>query len=165
VRRLALGLACAVLAGCGYTLGEPTRPGAKSVAVLIAENLTLRRGNEFGVGGHELDLTQQIRDAVLARTAYDLAPETDADLVADVQILSYDTPFLVSDEADQAIVSNVSIAIRLRIRKRDGTVVYDGQRTEKGFLVPSRDEDEGAARAEAFERLARWVVSRLEGDW
>jgi len=160
------GLIWAVAAaGCGYTMGEPTLPGASSVAVPMARNETLRRGNEFGVGGHELDLTQQIRDMVISRTGYRLVPESDADIVAQVEILGYDTPFLVSDPADRPLVSNVSIEIRLTIRRRDGTQVFAGTKREVGYLVPSRDEDEGVARAEAFERLARWVVTRLEGGW
>ncbi|MCE9581375.1 MAG: hypothetical protein K8T20_02540 [Planctomycetes bacterium] len=164
-RRLAVVFAALALAGCGYHLGEPTIEGARTVAVKIPENQTLRRGNEFGHGGHEIDLAQQIRDMVLSRTEYDLASIGDADLVADVEILSYDTPFLVADRADRPLVSNVAIEVKLAIHRRDGSVVYEGSRREFGYLVPSRDEDEGAARAEAFEKISRWVVSRLEGGW
>ncbi|MEK7470317.1 MAG: hypothetical protein AAB074_23350 [Planctomycetota bacterium] len=153
------------IAGCNYRLGEPTIDGAHSVALSIPANLTLRRGNEFGYGGHEIDLAQQIRDMLLARTEYDLLPEGDADLTATVEIVDYETPFLVADESDRPLVSDVTIKVRLKIRRRDGSVVYEGDRREVGYLVPGRDEDEGTARAEAFEKVARWVVSRLEGGW
>lgn len=158
----ALGFA---LAGCGYQLGEPRIGGAQTVAVDIPENRTLRRGNEFGFGGHEIDLAQQVRDQVLARTDYDLVSEGDADVRAQVEIIDYATPFLVADESDRPLVSNVSIQVRLKIIRRDGTVIFEGTRREVGYLVPTRDEDEGSARAEAFEKLARWVVNQLEGGW
>ncbi len=153
------------LAGCGYQLGEPTIAGARSISVDIPENHTLRRGNEFGYGGHEIDLAQQIRDMILARSEYELVGASDADVRADIEIVGYDTPFLVADEADRPLVSNVSIEIRLKIVRRDGSVVFEGNRRAVGYLVPSRDEDEGTARAEAFEKLSRWVVSQLEGGW
>jgi hypothetical protein len=163
--RAAILLAAAFLGGCGYTAGEPSRPGVTSVAVPIARNMTLRRGNEFGLGGHEIDLTNEIRSVVLARTPYELRAAGDADISAEVEILSFDTPFLVEDPQDRPLVTNVSIEIRLTIRDRAGKVLSTATRRESGYLVPSRDEDEAAARAEAFEKLARWVVARLEGGW
>lgn len=153
------------LAGCGYQLGEPTIAGARSISVDIPGNHTLRRGNEFGYGGHEIDLAQQVRDMVLARSEYELVGAGDADIRANIEIVSYDTPFLVADKSDRPLVSNVAIEIRLKILRRDGSVVYEGNRREVGYLVPSRDEDEGTARAEAFEKLSRWVLSQLEGGW
>jgi hypothetical protein len=101
----------------------------------------------------------------MARTEYDLMPEGDADLTARVEIVEYETPFLVADQSDRPLVSDVAVKVLLKIRRRDGTVVYEGDRREVGYLVPGRDEDEGTARAEAFEKIARWVVSRLEGGW
>ncbi|KAF0243326.1 MAG: hypothetical protein FD180_3465 [Planctomycetota bacterium] len=165
MRRCAAASILLALAGCGYRLGEPTIEGAHSVALSIPENQTLRRGNEFGYGGHEIDLAQQVRDMVLARTEYDLLPEGDADLTARVEIVEYETPFLVADRSDRPLVSDVRVRVRLKIQRRDGTIVYEGDRREVGYLVPGRDEDEGTARAEAFEKIARWVVSRLEGGW
>ncbi|MBI2922750.1 MAG: hypothetical protein HYY18_16985 [Planctomycetes bacterium] len=165
MRALALAALGALLSGCGYTVGEPVIEGAHSVAVPMVANASLRRGNEFGVGGHELDLTQAIRDMVLSRTGYRIAAEGDADLIATTEITDYDTPFLVEDVADRPLLSNVSIQVRLVIRRRDGTVVYEGTRREHGTFVPTRDQDESTGRAEAMEKLARWVVSRLEGGW
>jgi hypothetical protein len=165
VNRFVLASALLAFAGCGYRLGEPTIEGARSVAVSIPENQTLRRGNEFGLGGHEFDLGREICDMVMARTEYDLMPEGDADLTARVEIVEYETPFLVADQSDRPLVSDVAVKVLLKIRRRDGTVVYEGDRREVGYLVPGRDEDEGTARAEAFEKIARWVVSRLEGGW
>lgn len=169
MRALALAVLGALAAGCtgcaGYTMGEPAIEGARSVAVPMVKNASLRRGNEFGVGGHELDLTQAIRDMVLSRTAYEIGAEGDADLVATAEITDYDTPFLVEDVADRPLLSNVAIQVHLVIRRRDGTVVYEGTRREHGTFVPKRDQDESTGRAEALEKLARWVVSRLEGGW
>jgi len=162
--RKAMALAFLV-AGCGYHVGDPRFEGAHSVAIGIPENLTLRRGNEFGYGAHEIDLAQEIRDMVLVQTDYDVLPAGDADLTAEVQIVSYDTPFLVADAADRPLVSNVSIEVRLVLRRRDGSVAFEGTTTKVGYLVPSRDEDEGTARAEAFEKIAQWVVNRLKADW
>ncbi len=154
------------LLGCGgYHLGSPTIESAHSVSIPILENLTLRRGNEFGLGSHEIDLAQRICDAVQVTTDYDVVAQRDADLTVRVEILSYDTPFIVDDSADRPLLSAVSIEVRLRILRRDGSVVFDGKETKVGHFVPGRAEDEGSARAEAFERISQWVVTRLEGGW
>ncbi|NUN47450.1 MAG: hypothetical protein HUU15_01305 [Candidatus Brocadiae bacterium] len=165
MRRGNPALAVLLLAGCGYQLGEPSIAGVSTVSIPMVKNLTLRRGNEFGAGGHEIDLTQAIRDRVLSETGYGLASVDTADLVAKVDLNEYSTPFLVEDKADRPLVSNVTVRVKLVVQRRDGTVVYEGTREETGHLVPSRDEDEAAARAEAFAAVARWVVGKLQGGW
>ena len=92
---------------------------------------------------------------VLSRTGYEIAAEGDADLVATAEITDYDTPFLVEDVADRPLLSNVAIQVHLVIRRRDGSVVYDGTRREHGTIVPKRDQDESTGRSEAMEKLAR----------
>lgn len=162
MKRALLALA---LCGCGYHSGEPKIADAETIAIAIARNDTLRRGNEFGIGGHEYDLTRRVRDMVLSRTDYGLTTAGDADLVAEIVILDYDTPFLVEDVNDRPLVTNVSIEVKLKVTRRDGSKVYEGTRREEGYLVGSRGEDESVAREEAYEKLSRWIVSRLQGGW
>lgn len=160
-----LAIFAALLVGCDWHIESPGGiEGARSVAIGIPVNETLRRGNEFGFGAHEFDLAQQVSETALAE-GFDILPAGDADLTAEIQITSYRTPFLVSDAADRPLVSNVSIEVHLVIRRRDGTQVWAGDTREVGYLVPSRDEDEGTARAEAFHRLSAWVVNRLKAQW
>lgn len=156
-----LGMLCALwfviyATGCGY---RPTCyiKDATTIALPIFENNSTWRGCEF-------DLTNRVRGEIIIRTPLRLtkASET-ADLVLSGEIVDYTRPVQVEDDMDRVIQSKVSLTLKVLVKdQRTDKVVYKGSQTAAAEFVTSRGENETAARYEVYEKLARWVVSRLE---
>lgn len=158
---LALGALSALVlaAGCGYSTDRLAMPEAKSIAVPVFDNLTFRRGHEFA-------LTEAVVKQIQARTPYRVVGRDEADLVLSGVIEDYRLPAVISGRRDVLIQSTVSIRIRITVTdRRTGKVVRTAVGTEHADLVGQRGEGEGTASVEAYERLARWVVTRLEPSW
>jgi len=156
VRRIALLALALAVAGCGYTTQPLRREDARTVALPIFKNNTMRRQHEFF-------LTDAVARMIQSRTRYTLTDKENADLVIEGEIADYNTPGLVEGKLDQLVESQVSIRLVITVRDRKtGEIRYQGQRTEVAPFSGQRGENEDSARFEAYERLARWVVTTLE---
>ncbi len=150
-------LALALLAsGCGYSTKPLRHEDVATVALPIFKNDTVRRQHEFF-------LTDAVARMIQSRTRYRLADAERADVILEGEIADYETPGLVEGRDDQLVESQVSIRLVVTIRDRvSGAVRYQGTRTEVAPFSGRRGESEDTARFEAYERLARWVVTTLE---
>lgn len=159
VRALAAPALAWLFAGCGYSAHRLAMPEAKTISVPIFDNLTFRRGHEFA-------LTEAVVKQIQARTPYRVVERDEADLVLDGVIEDYRLPAVISGRSDVLIQSTVSIRLRISVTdRRTGKIVRTASGTEHADLVGQRGEGEGTASVEVYEKLARWVVTRLEPSW
>ena len=63
---------------------------------------------------------------------------------------------------DQAYVLDQLVDL---VDRTGGRTVLDEEHVERAGFSSSRGESPDSARREVFDRLARWVTSRLESDW
>jgi hypothetical protein len=148
---LALGL----LAGCGYELGRlyPER----DVAVGTFENSGERRGEEF-------ELTNAVTHEMSARGFRVNRPGAPLTLRGRIQDLR--TPALVSEtDTDRTLVSSVLLKVEVFLVNAEGKEQWRAERTERVSFTPSRSETFLSARQEAYDRIARWIVTKFERDW
>lgn len=156
MRRTAVLALALLAAGCGYSTKPLRHEDVQSVALPIFRNDTVRRQHEFF-------LTDAVARMIQSRTRYRLADAERADVILEGEIADYETPGLVEGRDDQLVESQVLIRIVVTIRDRvTGAVRYQGTRTEVAPFSGRRGESEDTARFEAYERLARWVVTTLE---
>lgn len=157
MRQATLLVAAALLAaGCGYSVKPLRHEDVRTVAVPIFKNNTLRRQHEF-------HLTDAVARMIQSRTRYRIADADRADVILEGEIAEYTTPGLVEGRDDQLVESQVSMRIVVTLRDRaTGRVRYQGTHTEVAPFSGRRGESEDTARFEAYERLARWVVTTLE---
>lgn len=152
IRPLAAALLLA--AGCGYSVGPDALYAHRSVRVVVADNVTERRTHEF-------DLTQvvirQLQAAGLRVNADDATARVLL-TIADIR-----EPTLVEGALDVVTVASVSFRVQLTL-----VDVATGRETQVGEHAESatvRGQTRDTARAEVFDRLARWVASKLEKEW
>ena len=128
----------------------------RDVQVNSFDNVSNRRINEF-------DLTNAIVHEMSARGIR--VNRRDAKYVLEGSIRDIRTPSVVEDNLDQVTVGSLRYQVEVRLVDRDGNEKFRDHRTETVSFASQRGESEATARAEVFDRLARWVVSRLEKEW
>ena len=145
----------ASLSGCGYAAGglyEHT-----SVRVRMMDNRTERRTHEF-------DLTQAVVRELQADGIRVNARDAAVELSGSIEEISQ--PIAVEGAQDVVVVG--SLAFRLSIVLRDiasGKELRREERVESATFSSARAETQETARRQVFDRLARWVATRLERDW
>lgn len=152
--RRVLPLLWACLGACGYQVGGlyPER----DVRVETFDNTTERRSHEF-------ELTGTVVRELIARGFH--VNGAKAPLVLRGRLLDLRTPSVVDQvDTDQVLVGSLSVRMEITITGPEGVERRD-ERTEKVTYTPSRAESFETARREAFDRLARWVVTHFEKDW
>ncbi|MCW8139946.1 MAG: hypothetical protein KIT58_13695 [Planctomycetota bacterium] len=171
--RLGLGLglatlasaALATLSGC-YSLGLEPVEGARTVAVPVFQNRTLRREVEHA-------LTRHVRREVLETTPLHLAAEDAADLVIRGSVQEVREQVLIAGPAQEVVHAAVTVAVRFAVFTRDGRMVVgddvdgdgrpDGELVREGYaeFTAARGETRETATDEALRDIAEMVVQEL----
>lgn len=144
----------ALLGACGYQVGGlyPER----DVRVETFDNTSERRAHEF-------ELTGTVVRELMSRGFRVNA--AGAPLLLRGRLLEMKTPSIVDQvETDALLVGSLSVRLEITISGADGRERRD-ERTERVTYTPSRAESFETARREAFDRLARWIVTHFEKDW
>jgi hypothetical protein len=154
VSRRALALLFASLGGCGYQLG-----GLYPERDVRVETF----GNDAERRTHEFELTGTVVRELMSRGFR--VNGADAPLVLRGRLLEMKTPSVVDQvDTDQLLVGSLTVRMEITLARPDGREERD-ERTERVSYVPSRAESFETARREAFDRLARWVLTHFEKDW
>lgn len=150
-----LVLALSTAVGCGYQVGGLYPE--QDVQVVTFDNFSERRTLEF-------ELTNAVVHEMIARGFRVNKPGSP--LVLRGRILDVRTPPLVGQpETDAVIVSSLSVRVEMALTDAQGQERWKEERLENVPFTPSRAEDFDTARAKAFDRIARWVVTRFEKEW
>ena len=153
--RLMPALLLSGLGACGYQVGGlyPER----EVRIETFDNVSERRIHEF-------ELTGSVVRELLSRGFRVNA--SGAPLVLKGRILDMRTPSVVDQvDTDQLLVGSLTVRLEVSLAGADGRERWRHERIERVTFTPSRGEGFETARREAFDRLARWVVSHFEKDW
>jgi hypothetical protein len=154
IRRLPLLLALAV-GSCGYEVGNLYE--IRDVKVDVFENNSERRTQEF-------DLTEAVVHEIASRGIRVNA--RDAAYTLKGKIHEIRTPPLVNQKnTDQVVVSSVWFSVEIRLMDANGNEIWKDHKVEQASFTVARGESFETARQKVFDRLARWVVSRLEKQW
>lgn len=144
-----------LMAGCGYTVGSST--AVKSVSLPVFENKTKWRMNEF-------DLTNAVAHELQARGVR--VNEEESPWILYGELVHVGKQTLVDDELDTVLVGSFSANLRIVVKnKRTGEIFLDDTASASAPITADRGKTEDYARAEVYNRLARWVASRLEEKW
>lgn len=158
--RLAIaGALLLVTCGCGYTFGSglPAQ-GVRSIALLVVGNETYRQRLEVELG------------AALARelpvsTDLVLADRRRADAILEVVFTDARERTLVSgSRVDPVREGALEAAVRMRLLRRDGSVVLERRLLDRTEFRDPIGEDLGSARDELAVDLARKIALALESD-
>lgn len=148
---LVLGLT----ASCGYSAGGLY--DHRAVRVTIFDNVDERRGHEF-------DLTQAVHRELQGAGIRVNSPDASVELTG--KILGLATPAAVEGKTDEVIVG--SVVLRVEVVLSDRASGRELRRAEQSIGVnfsSARAESTETARQEAFDRIARWVLTLLEREW
>lgn len=145
-----------LLASCGYRVGGLYEDYRAGVRVDILDNQTERRTHEF-------DLTSAITREMASRGLRVNVPGAPCTLRG--QIRSMRTPSVVEGRADAVLVGSLHIVLEIELVNERGERVWSDRRAETVAFASSRGESLETARREAFDRLARWVVTHFEKEW
>jgi hypothetical protein len=156
VIRLPLLLALLPLgACCGYQPGGLYE--TRDVRVEVFDNVGERRGHEF-------DLTGAVVQEMISRGIR--VNRRDAPVILKGRIEEIRTPPLVNQaDTDQLLVGSLYYRVEVRLLQTDGQERWKDERVESVSYTPGRGESAETARREMVDRLARWVVTRLEKEW
>lgn len=92
------------------------------------------------------------------------SPDAPVEIVG--TIADFREPAVIERGKDEVLVSSVAIRLEISlVRRSDGKVLWTDARTESATFATQRSESRETARREVLDRLARWVVTRLEKDW
>ena len=157
VRGVALLLLLA--SGCGYTFGSGLpEQGVRSIALQVVGNETYRQRLEVELG------------AALARelpvsTDLVLADQRHADAILEVVFTDARERTLVSgSRTDPVREGALEAAIRMRLLRRDGTVLLERRLLDRTEFRDPIGEDLTSARSELAEDLARKIALALESE-
>lgn len=154
-RRALAALLPPLLGACGYQIGGlyPER----DVRVETFDNVSERRAHEF-------ELTGTVVRELLSRGFR--VNGGGAPRILRGRILDMRTPSIVDEvDTDQVLVSSLTVRLQISLTEGDGRELWRDERLERVTFTPSRSEGFETARREAFDRLARWVVSHFEKEW
>ncbi len=153
--RAAVVLLPALLSACGYTAGGLYEH--RSVRLRIFGNNDERRLHEF-------DLTRSVARELQADGIRVNSPGAPVELIGQIQEITQ--PTAVEGKQDAVVVGSVSFRLQLTVRDTAGARdLKVEERVESASFSTARGESLETARQEVFDRLARWVVTRLEKDW
>lgn len=156
---LAFGAAPLGTGGCGYSTQPIYLDSVRTVAVPIFDNTTDRRLHEF-------DLTNAVVREIHSRTPIRVAPPERADAVLNGRITHFLTPALVEGSKEAVLESSVTVTLQITLTERaTNKVLLKDTKTISALFSTRRGETFESASAEAIEKLARWVVQRLEKAW
>ena len=148
-------LASGAAPGCGYQVGG-LYPEL-DVQVATFDNVSERRTLEF-------ELTNAVVHEMIARGFRVNKPGSP--LVLRGRILDVRTPPLVGQpDTDAVLVSSIAVRVEVSLTDAQGHERWKEERLEHVPFTPSRAEDFDTARVKAFDRIARWVVTRFEKEW
>ena len=153
---LALFLPC-----CGYTVGfEPVRPGIRTIAVAVVDNLSFRQ--RLG-----RDLTREISRQLSEYSGYRHARRSEADAVLEVEISAVrNSPLVLGLGGRPVGEGSLDAIVRIRLVERGtGEVLVDRQLRDIAEYRTLIGEDESSARRELVSDLGRSVVLALEGGF
>jgi len=154
IRILAPILVLAV-AGCAYTAGDLIEHEA--VIVKIIDNVDERRTHEF-------ELTRAVNRELAARGVRVNDPDAGVELRG--RILEITEPSVVEGTGDVVVVGAVAFRLEVTLLDRGtGKEISKSEKIETASFSSGRSETRETARREVYDRLARWVVTRLEKDW
>jgi hypothetical protein len=142
-------------AGCGYQVGGlyPDR----EVRVDSFGNDSERRTHEFELTG---TVIRELTSRGFRVNGAGSPP------VLRGRILDMRTPSVVDQvDTDDTIVGSLTVRLEIVLTGPDGRERWRDERTERVTYVPSRAESFETARREAFDRLARWILTHFEKDW
>ena len=141
------------LTACGYHCLPVTD---QTITVPVFENRTIYHGQEF-------EFTQLVHQRIITQTPFRLTDQKEqADFLLSGEIIDYTKPALIEGRNDQVIVSQIAITLKITLTDlKSGKIVHEGCCTETAELISTRGETEISARAEVFEKLARWVAAQL----
>ncbi len=123
----------------------------------IFDNLAERRTHEFA-------LTDAVAREMAGAGIAVNSPDAPVEIVG--TIVDFREPAVIERGKDEVLVSSVAIRLEISlVRRSDGKVLWTDARTESATFATERAESRETARREVFDRLARWVVTRLEKDW
>ncbi len=142
-------------ASCGYSAGGMYE--YRAVKVAIFDNKDERRLHEF-------DLTR----AVVRELQADGIRVNSSDARVEVQgsIQEITQPTAVEGKQDVVVVGTVVFRLQIVVREiTSGRELKVDERVESASFSTARGESLETARQEAFDKLARWVATKLEKDW
>lgn len=142
------------LAACNYRVGGLLEHS--KVKLSIFDTASERRLHEF-------DLTQAVAREMAGAGIAVNSPDATVELTG--RISDFREPPVVTTGKDETLVASVSIRLEVSLRRCDGTVLWTDSRSESASFATQRSESRETARQEVFDRLARWVVTKLESDW
>ncbi len=150
-------VACALAAGCGYTLSGSTLPAhIKRVAVPVFANRTQEPGVENFI-------TRAVVDAFAATSNLEVVDPADADAILEGEVVGYSLQPLAYDQA--ANVRQYRLVVTLNLRFKDVTAAGGLLLDEKGIQeksdFQSASEVSGSiAREETALRRAATDIGR-----
>ena len=144
-----------LFSSCGYHVGDLYE--VKRLRLNLLDNTVERRTHEFDLSAV---LAREIAGAGICLNPADATHELTG------TIEKFREPALVETGKDVVLVGSISVTMRLRLTVRaTGRILVDEQRTETASFSTDRGESRESAREEVFDRLARWVLTKLEKDW
>ena len=149
-----------VLSGCGYSTRSLHQTGVRSVYVPIFDNHTFRRELEFF-------LTEAVKNEILYKTNYKIAPKGRADTILNGEIVEFRERVLTEDTDDNVTETRVFVYVNVRwVDRRTGRVLMKRERLVRPTeFVVAKGERLGTATAESFGDLAELIVQAMEDDW
>ena len=160
--------ACAVLAGCGYTVGNSFQAQVRTVSVPVFKNETFRRGIE-------LQLTSAVQKEILDRTPFRLADDSTADTRLVGTLVQANKAALAFTPFNDPRQLQLSLAIEVRWEDLRSGQVLAYQRIpispETVALVsnsewaPELGQSRATAERQGVETLARSIVDLMETPW
>ena len=145
-----------LLVSCGYRIGGLYEDYQAGVRVDIFDNQTERRTNEF-------DLTSTVTREMASRGLRVNVPGAPYALRGRIRDLR--TPSVVEGETDAVLVGSLYLLLEIELVNAQGDRLWSDRKAETAAFAASRGETFETARREAFDRLARWVVTHFEKEW
>ncbi|HEX6811304.1 MAG TPA: hypothetical protein VF384_06755 [Planctomycetota bacterium] len=157
---LALLAAGALLAACGYTFGTGLdERGVRSIALTVVGNETYRQRLEAELG-------QELARELPVRTDLMLADRRTADATVHVVLTDARERTLVTGVRSQPVTEGAFEAtVRMRLVKRDGTVLLDQRLLDRTEFRSPIGEDLTSARREIVIALAKKITDALQSGF
>jgi len=145
--------------GCGYSFGSGLpEQGVRSVALAVVGNETWRQRLEVELGS-------ALARELPVSTDLVLADRRRADAILQVVFTDARERTLVAgSRSDPVREGALEAAVRVRLVRRDGTVLLERRLLDRTEFRDPIGEDLGTARVELAEDLARKIALALESD-